>query len=100
MSEVINARIEDSVRGGRIQFGTFTLDPSAIGDGAVGAESVDIAGIEAGDQIIVQPRTLTTDLVCTGALAGAGSITVYLSNTSGAEVNGAEVTYDYILLKL
>ena len=95
VAEILNAN------GARLEFGTFTLDPASIADGAQGAEAVTVNGAEAGDLVFCECQGLDASLAYAGSkVTDADEVTVYINNDSGGAVNGAEKTWSYMLVKL
>ena len=90
----------DGVRGGKVEFGTFTLNPASIATDTEAETTVALTGVVSGDVIFITPRSLDGYLVAKGArVTGAGEIGVTLINTGNTAVDGAEITYDYLVVK-
>lgn len=99
MAETVKATMYDGVRGGKVKFGTFTLDPASIGARTEAETTLAIAGVTSGDLVFVNPRSLDGYLLPKGArVSGDGEIGVTLVNHGDTAVNGASITYDFIVL--
>lgn len=100
MAYTKTGEIHNGMQGGWIEFGTFTLDPANLTALAQGTDTVAITGLASGDQVFVNPQTLTTKLVCVGTkVTGTDELTVYLLNVDDTNaVNGGSVTYDCMII--
>lgn len=97
MAETVKATIYGGVRGGKVKFGTFTLNPASLTTEA--ETTLAIAGVTSGDLVFVNPQSLDQYLVCKGArVTGDGEIGVTLANYGSTAVDGASITYDFIVL--
>ena len=92
-----------NLRGGWIEFGTFTLDPASIAAAAQGTSTVTISGAKTGDQIFVNAQALDNRIAVVGAkITATDTATIYINNLYDATtaVDGGSKTYDYILVHL
>jgi len=100
MAVSVKGTMFDGVRGGDVEFGTFTLNPDTINTNAEAETTLTLAGVKSGDLVFVNPRSLDTSLVAKGArVTATDEIGVRIANVSAASVNGGEVTYDYQVFK-
>jgi hypothetical protein len=100
MAKTVKGTINDSVKGGSIEFGTFTLDPVTINAATQAETTVAFDGVASGDLVFVNPRSLTTGLHHTGARVTAADVVgVTLRNELTTNVDGASITYEYLVVK-
>lgn len=100
MAKTIKGGINDGVRGGAVEFGTFTLNPTTITAATQAEVTVAFDGVASGDIVMVNPRSLTTGLHVIGARVTAADVVgVTLRNELTTNVDGGEITYDYIVVK-
>lgn len=100
MAATIKGTVYDGVRGGKIEFGTFTLNPTTISGSAQAEFTLSLDGVTSGDLLFITPRSLTTGLVVTGARVSASDVAaVSLRNLLTTNVDGASITYDYLVVK-
>lgn len=84
-----------------IKTGTLSLNPASINNGASGTVTGTITGAAAGDVVIVNPPALTSGLAFAGAaITAADTVTVYLTNASGAPINEGAGDYTYVWIDL
>jgi len=89
------------LRGANLEFGTLTLNPASLGDNAQGEYTVTVTGAKAGDLIFVNAEDLDVGLAVVGAkVTATDTITIYINNESGGAVDGANLTYSYMLVHL
>jgi len=103
MAYTKKAELYDSVKGGWIEIGTFTLNPASIAAAGKGSEAVAITGVKVGDMVIVQPEDLEAMAVVTGAkVTAADEVTVYINNVYDATtaVDGGSKTYNLLIVHL
>lgn len=99
MAETVKATMYDGVRGGKVKFGTFTLDPASLAGDTEAETTLAVAGVTDGDLVFINARQLDGYLVAKGArVTGSGEIGVTLANYGTTAVNGASITYDFIVL--
>lgn len=92
-----------SVKGGWLEFGTFTLNPASIAAAAQGVETVTVTGAKVGDLVFVNAEALDNRVAVVGAkVTATDTVTVYINNMYDATtaVDGASKTYSYILVHL
>jgi len=100
MAVTVKGTAYDGVRGAKIEFGTVTLDPTTINAGAQAELTVAFDGVASGDLVFVNPRSLTTGLHVVGARVSASDVVgITLRNELTTNVDGASVTYDYLVAK-
>lgn len=100
MAVTIKGTIYDGVRGAKVEFGTFTIDPASLGAAAEAEETLTLDGVASGDLVFVNPRNLTAGLFAKGArVTAADTIGVILRNELTTSVNGGSITYDYLVVK-
>lgn len=100
MAVTIKGTAYDGVRGAKIEFGTFTLNPTTINAGVQAEHTTAFDGVASGDLVFVNARSLTTGLHVTGARVTAADVLgVTLRNELTTNVDGAEITYDYLVVK-
>lgn len=90
-------------RGGILEFGTFTLDAASIAAASQGIETVALVGAKVGDICFINPRAVDNRLaICSCKVTAADVLSIYLNNMYDATtaVNGAALTYDYMLVHL
>lgn len=90
------------LRGGQLEFGTFSLDAASIAAAAQGIETAAIT-CNVGDIVFVQPRALPTRAAVVGAKVTATNVvSVYINNLYDATtaVDLAAIVFDYILVRL
>lgn len=94
--------IVDGARGLTVEFGTISLNPASIAAGAVLETNVSgVTGADTTDLVFLNPVNLDTGLVCVGArVTDADNIKVKLYNPTAGAVDGAAVTYQYLLVKV
>ena len=93
---------EQHVRGGRLEWWRFTLDPASIAAAAQGIETVAIPGARAGDPCFVSPEAVEANVVPVGAAVTADDVvSVYIDNniTVTTAVDGAAKTWNLQILK-
>lgn len=99
MAKTVKGTAYDGVRGAKIEFGTFTLNPTTINAGVQAESTIAFDGVASGDLVFVNPRQLTTGLHVIGARVTAADVLgVTLRNELTTNVDGAEITYDYIVV--
>lgn len=100
MAKTVKGAVNDGVRGGSIEFGTFTLDPTTITAATQAEVTVAFADVASGDLVFVNPRSLTTGLNVIGARVTAADVVgVTLRNELTTNVDGGSITYDYLVVK-
>lgn len=100
MAVTIKGTAYDGVRGAKLEFGTFTLNPTTVSGSAQAEFTLTLDGVASGDLVFVSPRSLTTGLSVVGARASAAdTLAVALRNALTTDVDGAEITYDYLVVK-
>lgn len=100
MAVTIKGTIYDGVRGAKVEFGTFTLNPTTINAASESEVTTTFDGVASGDLVFVNPRSLTAGLHVKGARAtAADTVGVTLRNELTTSVDGAEITYDYVVVK-
>jgi len=100
MAVTIKGTIYDGVRGAKIEFGTFTIDPASLNAATEAEETFTIDGVASGDLVFVSPQSLTAGLLVKGArVTAADTIGVTLRNELTTSVNGGSVTYSYLVVK-
>jgi hypothetical protein len=100
MAVTAKATIYDGVRGAKIEMGTLTFDPASLLADTEAEATIAFDGATVGDQIFVNPTSLTGGLVCKGArVSTADVVALTIRNTSTGTVDGASVTYDYLIVK-
>lgn len=101
MAKEVKGTMYDGVRGAKVEFGTFTLNPDTINAGTEAETTLSFDGVVSGDLIFVTPRELDGYLVEKGTrVTDTDEIGVTLINTGNTDnVDGAERTYDYIAFK-
>lgn len=93
--------IDDGVKGGLVEFGTFTLDPASLAAGAEAESTVTITGAKVGDLIFVNPRSLDADLFAKGArVSAADTVSVALGNEGSGATDGGSATWGYLLIHI
>lgn len=79
--------------------GTVSVDPPSIGAAAVGNVTVSIAGVKAGDAVLLEPpAALETTLIPKGWVVADGQVTIYFFNISGT-VDGAARNWTYKVIR-
>jgi len=83
-------------------YGTISVNPAEIAAGSSAETALTIKGSAVGDIIIFNvPASLETGLAFSGArVSAANTIQLRLSNITGSPVNGAALTWTYILINL
>lgn len=77
---------------------TAVVDPPLIGIAASGDVVVTVPGVVAGDLVIgIPPVTMTGALAPVTCIAGAGTVTVRIANASAAAIDGAALTWTFII---
>lgn len=100
MAVTVKGTAYDGVRGAKLEFGTFTLNPVTINAGVQAESTLAFDGVASGDLVFVNPRSLTTGLHVIGARVTASDVLgVTLRNELTTNVDGAEITYDYLVVK-
>jgi len=101
MAKTVKGTMYDGVRGAKVEFGTFTLDPDTINAGTDAETTLSFDGVVSGDQVFINPQQLDGYLVATGArVTGTDEIGVNLLNSSNTDnLDGSSRTYDYIAIK-
>lgn len=100
MAVTIKGTIYDGVRGAKVEFGTFTIDPASLNAATEAEETLTLDGVASGDLVFVNPVSLTAGLLVKGArVTAADTIGVTLRNELTTSVNGSSVTYHYLVVK-
>lgn len=100
MAKTVKGTAYDGVRGAKIEFGTFTLNPSTITAATQAETTLAFDGVASGDLVFVNPRSLTTGLHVIGARVTASDVLgVTLRNELTTDVDGASITYDFLVVK-
>lgn len=100
MAVTIKGTMYDGVRGAKVEFGTLTLDPTTISASSQAEFTLTVDGVASGDLVFVNPRALTTGLSPVGArVTAADTVGITLKNHLTSSVDGASVTYDYLVVK-
>lgn len=100
MAVTVKATAYDGIRGAKLEFGTFTLDPVTINAAVQAETTIAFDGVALGDLVFVNPRSLTTGLHVIGARVTAADVVgVTLRNELTTNVDGASITYDYFVVK-
>lgn len=86
----------------KMDYGTVAVDPGSIAANTKGSKAVTIAGLAAGDMLILQPPSnLEAGLSYVGhEVTAANELTIYLLNHTGAAVDGASLSWRYLWLDL
>lgn len=81
---------------------TASVNPASINGGALGTTAVTVAGVVAGDMIVMEPpAALEAGLVPISAIVtGANTVTVTLYNPTGAPVDGAARDWTFLVIEL
>lgn len=100
MAVTVKGTAYDGVRGAKLEFGTFTLDPASINAGVQAESTLAFAGVASGDLIFVNPVSLDTGLHVIGARVTAADVVgITLRNELTTAVNGGSITYQYLVAK-
>lgn len=100
MAVTVKGTAYDGVRGAKVEFGTFTLNPTTIAAASESEVTTSFDGLASGDLVFVNPRALTSGLHVKGARVTASDVLgVTLRNELTTSVDGAEITYDYLVVK-
>lgn len=79
--------------------GTVSVDPPSIGAAAVGTVTVNIAGVKAGDCVILEPPSaLETTLIPKGWRVLDGQVAIDIFNTAGT-VDGTARNWTYKVIR-
>lgn len=80
-----------------IATGTVAVDPGNIAATTKGSVNVTISGITTNDRILLQPpSTLNAGLLYVGAdVTAANTVTIYLYNKTGGDINDTSSTWKY-----
>jgi hypothetical protein len=78
---------------------TTTWDPASIASGAEEAKEITVAGAALGDFAIASFSLDVTDLTLNASVTAANTITVVLTNNTGAAVNLASGTLAVLVFK-
>lgn len=86
----------------RIKAGTISVDPPSIGAATTGTVALTITGVAVGDLVILMPpSTLEDDLIPKGSpVTAADTVTLLLYNPTGAAIDGAARTWQYLWFDL
>jgi hypothetical protein len=98
----VTKKAEQQIKGGVLQFWTFSVDPASIAAAAQGIETVAIPGARAGDQTFVNARAPEANLIVAGSKVTADDVvSVYLDNniTVTTALDGGAIVYDLQILK-
>ena len=100
MAVTIKGTMYDGVRGAKVEFGTFTLNPTTVSGSAQAEFTLTLDGVASGDMLFVNPRSLTTGLHVVGSrVTAADAVGVTLRNALTTDVDGGSITYDYLVVK-
>lgn len=90
------------VNGAKLEYGTVAVDPASLTTGSEGNTDVTITGAKTGDLVFMSPpATLDSGLVFKGAsVQSADTVRVVLRNASGSTVDGASLTWSYLIVHL
>jgi hypothetical protein len=85
-----------------IKKGTFTLDPASIATTAHGDQTVTVTGAAVGDLVmLIPPATLESTLVVGQArVTAANTVKFPLVNPTAGAVDGASLSWGYVLIRL
>jgi hypothetical protein len=90
------------INGAAVEVGTISLNPGSIAAASQGTVTGTITGAKQGDQIFMTAEGLDNKLAFAGAkITADDTVTVYLNNVidSTTAVDGASLTWDYLLVK-
>jgi hypothetical protein len=82
--------------------GTIAIDPVSLNDGEQNDVSVTITGAATGDTVIMNPPAAGLDagIALGGAwVSAANTVKVRIINYSGGVVNGASLSWNYVVLR-
>lgn len=81
--------------------GTVAVNPASISANACAETAVTITGAAVGDMVLLSPpASLEAGLCASGArVSAANTVQIRLCNVTGDAVDGAERTWQYILIK-
>jgi hypothetical protein len=85
-----------------VKYGTVAVDPPSIGATTRGTLTVTITGVAVGDIVELHfPSSLEAGLLYVGnRVASADTVSIYLYNPTGAPVDGASRTWEYVWFDL
>lgn len=99
MAELDGSVLRDGGAALGFQFLTASIDPPSIGAVASADIAVTLPSVVAGDTIIaIPPATLTAGLAPQGVVAGAGAGTLRLTNASAGAIDGAALTWTFLII--
>lgn len=79
--------------------GSLSVDPGAIVGGARGTVAVTLTGIRVGDLLQLEPSaSLNNSLTYEGFRITTDTVTIALTNRSGASVDDGATTWTYVWL--
>lgn len=100
MAKTVIGTAYDGVRGAKLEFGTFTVAHSTLAAQAAEEVTASFDGVQSGDIIFVNPRSLTAGLNYRGSRVSASDVVaVALRNDSTQSVAAATTTYEYLVVK-
>jgi hypothetical protein len=81
-------------------YGTVSVDPPNIAANSSGTVAVTITGVQTGDLVFLTPPSdMETDLIFQGADVTAGTVTIQIRNVSGGDIDGANRTWSYMVIR-
>lgn len=95
-----------SVGGGdilhKVRKAEASVNPASLASLTKAGTAVTISGVAVGDIVVaVPPATLEDDLIPAGAIAsGVDTVTLYLYNASAGAVDGAALTWTFLIFEL
>lgn len=81
----------------RIQYGEVAVNPASIAAGAQANTDVAVAGLVAGDVVLVQPpATLENLVVMSATVPATGTLRIRLFNPTAGAIDGASLTWTWV----
>ena len=85
----------------KFRTGTLTVDPATLAATTKVGTAVTLTGVAEGDLVAFEPpAALEDDLVYSGSVVTADTVTIYLYNASAAPVDGASRLWRYFWFDL
>lgn len=93
--------IDDGVKGGQVEFGTFSVDPASLATATEVETAVTVTGAKVGDLVFASPISLDSGLEPKGVrVSAADTVQVAIRNNTAGTIDGAARTWQYILIHL
>ena len=90
-------------KGGKVSFGTFSLDAASVAAAAQGIETAAILGAKVGDMVFLNCRAMAARAAIVGGkVTATDEVSIYINNMydSSTAVDLGALVFDYMIVHL